>query len=185
MTTKKIILIATGTVFGLLLLGFLTIVTIGIVNRSVNGAKVNGNVITSAHFEVTVPEGSKLTNKDETNNSIYVTTPTEYGELRISLNRSSWDVTQLSERGKITTEDITVDGTPAILKLVDYSDTISGKSEKPLIRYRLEIDKINKPSNEEYSTVEVTAMSKRNLTNAEEKDVQEKARTLINSIKIK
>lgn len=185
MTAKKITLIIVSSIFGLLLLGFLAIITIGLVNRANNGAKVDNNKITSAYFEVTVPEGSQLTNKDEMNNNIYATAQTKYGELRISISRSSMNVVQLTDRGEVTTEDVTVDGTKATQKTIDYSNIIKGSSEKLLIRYRVGIDKIAQPSEDEYSTIEVTAMSKRNLTAAEEKDTEEKAKAIIQSLIIK
>lgn len=175
-----------GTVLGVFVLGFLTILTIGVVNRAINGTEIDGNVITSAHFEVTVPEGTTLSkSSDELSNSIYAVTPTEYGELRTSIHRSSLDIQTLRESGEITKSEITVDGTPATLKLIDFSRTISGRSEKLLIRYRVEVEKISQPSAEEYTNVEVTAMSKRNLTVSEQKDVQEKARAIIDSLVIK
>lgn len=185
MSTKKKLLTIAGTIFGLLIIGFIALLTIGAINRATNGAKVDGNKITSAHFEVVVPENSTLTNEDKTSNNIYVTTTTDYGELRTSVTRSDWNITEIRDRGKVTTSDITVDGTPATMKVVDFSETIKGRSEKLLIRYRVGIDKIAQPSEDEYTTVEVTAMSKRNLTSAEEKDVEQKAQAIIESLVIK
>lgn len=185
MSTKKTLMIIGGSVLGLFLLAFLTIVIIGFVNRATNGTRVDNNSITSAYFEVTVPEGSELTNSDETSNNIYVTTPTAYGELRTSINRSSANVIKLNDRGKVTESTTTVDGTSVTLKTVDYSNIIAGASEKLLIRYRVGIDKIPQPSDKEYSSIEVTAMSKRNLTSAEKKDVEEKAKAIIESLVIK
>jgi hypothetical protein len=186
MSTKKIVLITIGSVFGLILVGILAIVTIRVVvNQSVNGAKMDDNKITSAYFEVTVPEGSVLTNEDKINNNIYVTVPTEYGELRVSITRQSYEVAHSSTRGTVVSEEVVVDGTKAIQKTIDYSNIIKGTSEKLLIRYEIAIDKITQPSEEEYTKVGVTAMSKDNLTSAEEKDVEEKADAIIQSLVIK
>lgn len=185
MSAKKVILIVIGTIFGLILLGFLAILTIGFVNRSINGAKVDDNKITSAYFEITTPEGSKLTNESKTTNNIYVTVPTEYGEIRVNITRPTFQLGQTSDRGVVTSKKVTVDGTPATQKTVDYSNVIRGTSQKLLIRYRVAIDKIAQPSDDEYSQFEATAMSKRNLTNTEEKDVEQKAEALIASLVIK
>ncbi|MGV9001374.1 MAG: hypothetical protein ACOH18_00235 [Candidatus Saccharimonadaceae bacterium] len=185
MSTKKITLIVAGTVFGLLLLGIVTVLTIRFVNLTINGAKVDNNKITSAYFEATFPTGSNLTNESKTTNNIYVTVPTEYGELRVNIGRVNYKINHISDRGKITTEEVTVDNTKAIQKTVNYSAVISGKSEKLLIRYRVAIDKIAKPSDENYTTIEATAMSKRNLTSAEQKDVEAVSKAIIQSIIIK
>lgn len=185
MSAKKVVLITLGAFVGLILLGVVAIVTIRLVNQSINGANVNGNTITSAYFEVTMPEGTKLTNSDEMSNNIYATVPTEYGEIRVSIVRSSYEVTMISEKGDITAQQVTVDGTAATQKTIDYSDTIKGTSSKLLIRYKVGIDKIEQPSAKEYTKFEATAMSKRNLTNAEEKDVEQKAEAILQSLVIK
>jgi len=183
--TKKIVLITVGSLFGIILLGFLTILSIRLINQSINGAKVNGNKVTTAQFEVTLPQGATLTNENKTSNNIYVTVPTGYGELRVSIVGSSYNVIQLKETGKVTSEDITVDGTNATLKTISYSNTIKGTSQKLLIRYKMSVDKIAQPSDKNYTTFEATAMSKRNLTSSEQKDVEEMAKTILQSLVIK
>ena len=185
MTAKKVTLITLGAIVGLILLAVIAIFTIRFVNQSINGVSVKGDVATSAYFEVTMPEGAQVTTKDDMNNNIYATIPTEYGEIRVSVVRVTYKTTLISDRGDVTTEEVAVDGTDATQKTIDYSNIIKGTSSKLLIRYKVGIDKIDQPSAEEYTKFEATAMSKRNLTSAEKNDVKQQTQAMLQNLVIK
>lgn len=174
-----------GVVIGIV--AAVVLVVIAAVFASMNldrSAKKTDNGISSAYFDVSVPANTVITGDNKKGN-IYATIPEAYGELRLSLARSTSNVTQLVQKGEVKTDQVTVDGVSAVQRTVDYSTIVKGTSEKLLIRYEVMLDKIDKPSADQYSTVSVTAMSKRALTAAEKTEIQNKAKDIISSIAIK
>lgn len=155
-----------------------------VISRLDKGAQQKGNEVTSRHFNVTLPEGSKLTNDDKTHD-VYATSTEAYGELRVSIVRSSLNVTQLVQRGDITKADTTVDGVTVTKQTIDYAKVIRGSSDKPLMRYEVAVNEIPKPSEKEYTNVSVVAFSKRALTASEKNDVAKKSDDILRSLEIK
>ena len=155
-----------------------------VISRLDKGAQQKGNEVTSRHFNATLPEGSKLTNDNKTHN-VYATSNEAYGELRVSIVRSSLNVTQLVQRGDIIKADTTVDGVNVTKQTIDYAKAIRGSSDKLLMRYEVAVNEIPKPSEKEYTNVSVVAFSKRALTATEKNDVAKKSDDILRSLEIK
>lgn len=166
---------------------FIIIAALGatyVISHINKGAKQNGNVVTSRYFQVTLPEGATLTS-DEDNDNVYAMSTEPYGELRVSIHRSSMNVTQLVQRGEITKTDATVGGVNVTKQTIDYSKIVRGTTSNLQMRYEIVINEIPKPSADEYTNVSVLAMSKRPLTSGEKKDISQKADDIIRSLEIK
>lgn len=181
MKSKKKVSIIVGIVLALIVVVLAAVVVSLSLDHS---AKKTDNGISSGYFEVSVPTNTVITGDNKKGN-IYATIPEEYGELRLSMTRSTSNVTQIVQKGSVTTDQVVVDGTTATQKTVDYAAVVRGASEKLLIRYEVSLDKIEKPSAAQYSTVTLTAMSRRTLTTTEKTEIQNKAKDIISSIVIK
>lgn len=158
--------------------------TVFVTTRLDKGAQQKGAQVTSRYFKVTLPDGATLTN-NEGNHNVYAMSTENFGELRVSINRSTAKVTQLVQRGEIVKQDTTVDGVAATKQLIDYSKIIPSTTSKLQIRYEVQVKEIPKPSSDEYTNISVVAMSKRQLTAAEKAEVAQKADALLRSIEIK
>lgn len=188
MSTKKSVLITAGSIVGFVVLVALALLTVRFINQSTNGVRVEGNDVSSAYFEATLPEGAVVTNSDSSGsvrNNIYSSVPTDFGELRISISRQNYEATKISQRGEVSSEQVIVDGVSATVDSIDYQNVVRGSADKLLIRYEVGSDKVAKPSSSEYTTFRVAAMSKRDLTSSEKKYVRDQADSIIKSLVIK
>lgn len=181
MSVKKKIAIIIGGLFTLVALGVLGLYLHARIDRS---AVQDGTTVKSGLFTVELPEGAKLTS-DSDSGSIFAMVPENYGELRVGMYQSSSKMQELLQRGEVTKYEVTVDGVPAEKREIDYSKIIPGRTEVLNTRFEVAIPKVNKPSEENYTTITISAMSKRALTDNEKKSVSAKADEIIRSVVIK
>lgn len=184
MSAKKTTLITVGSVLGFILLSLLAVLAVRFASQMNSNAEIDNGNATSAYFEVRLPDGAGLTNDSATSN-IYASAPTNYGELRVSITRRDYEVTQISQRGQVTSEQVSVDGVSTTLNTIDYQGVVRGDSDKLLIRYEVSSDKIAKPSDREYTAFEVRAMSLRDLTASEKSSVKNEANKVLKGLIIK